>query len=116
MTAPFLNGAVIDNDSYVDVDDIGQGDNALFCNTDKNDCCDRAHGRAGEWYFPNRTQVQTEGVARAISSSSYFFRNRGQRVIRLNRVNNPLERGRFQCEVPNAEEEMQTLHINIGKW
>ena len=95
------------------VDDIGQGDNALLCNTNKTNCCDRVHGLAGEWYFPNGARVQTEGAAKA--SHDYFFRNRGQRVIRLNRVNNPLERGQFQCKVPNAEEEMQTLHINIGK-
>ena len=100
----------------MDVDDIGHGDNALLCNTNNTNCCDGVHGLAGEWYFPNGAQVPIEGAARAIASSSYFFRNRGQSVVRLNRVKNPPERGLFQCIVPNAEEEMQTLHINIGKW
>ena len=108
----FLNGALIDNDSYVDVDDIGVGDTALLCHTDKDDCCHLEGSRSGEWYFPSGAQVLVEGIANA--NRSYFFRNRDQSVVRLNRINNPPERGQFRCEIPNTGGEMQTIHVNIG--
>ena len=106
-----LKGAVIANDSYVDENDIGENDNALHCHTDKLDCCNQLPNRAGEWFFPNGSKVTVKGKAN-VSSQDYYYRNRGQTVVLLNRVKNPPEKGRFRCEVPNAGEELQITYVN----
>ena len=36
-----LKGAPIANNSYVDVDDIDEGDYALLCHTNKTNCCEK---------------------------------------------------------------------------
>ena len=69
-------------------------------------------GGQGEWYFPNGNSVEIRGTR----YGDIFYRNRGTRLVRLNRVGNPPERGRFRCEVPNAAGVMVTMYVNIGEW
>ena len=106
-----LKGAPIANNSYVDVDDIGEGDNALLCHTNKEDCCGEYPNRAGEWYFTNGTMVGTEG-----GTQDEFYRNRATKVVRLNhRQGTFTEKGCFLCKVPDASNTIQTVNVNIGK-
>ena len=110
-----LRGVAIANNSYVDVDDIGEGDNAgLLCHTNKTNCCGQRPNRAGEWYFPNE-DMKVEILALS-PANNFFYRNRGQRVVRLNRRGSPSERGLFRCEVPNANNVNQTIYVNIGMY
>lgn len=51
----------------------------------------------------------------AASPGNYFFRDRGKSVTRLKRVGNPLQRGRFWCEIPTEHNGNQTIFVNIGK-
>ena len=104
-----LKGQSIANNSYVDVDDIGEGDDALLCHTTKIDCCYEHPNRAGEWFFPNGTSVVNLG-----SSYGEFYRNRGPQVVRLNHRKGTFARGLFRCEIPDANYNMQTIYINIG--
>ena len=105
-----LKGAYLANNSYVDVDDIGEDESALICHTNKTDCC--GLNRAGEWYFPNGSRVQRWSWNRHYSE--YFYRNRDERIVRLNRYgNSPLERGHFYCELPDANDVNKTLYVNI---
>ena len=106
------NGNNIANDSYVNIDYIGEGE-ALLCLTDKMNCCIHPH-RAGEWYFPNNDSVKTQGDASSMSMN-YFYRNRGIQTVRLNRVQNPPERGRFNCTVPDSTNNTQSIYVNLGK-
>ena len=92
------------------IGDIGENNNALLCHTDKTDCC---NNRIGEWYFPNGNKVQIMGIDR--NTDHYFYRNRGSKVVRLHRVMDPPERGRFSCEVPDSSGKNQTIYVNIGK-
>ena len=111
-----LNGASIKNDSYVSIDDIGEGNKALLCQTNKTNCCNSSMSgqiKAGEWYFPNGNQVQIMGIDR--NTDHYFYRNRGSKVVRLHRVMDPPERGRFSCEVPDSSGKNQIIYVNIGK-
>ena len=108
-----LNGTVISNNSYIDVGSIGVGDNALLCHTNKHDCCQWPN-RAGEWYFPNRSVVSTLGWNQVYHGNNYFYRNRGEGVVRLNRVGNPSEIGYFYCEIPDAGGVIQKLNVDIG--
>ena len=100
----------------MDVDDIGEGDNALLCHTDKADCCTNMRGqvRAGEWYFEDMRVGPLGNPTR----NNLFYRNRGTRVVRLNLRGSPprSERGRFRCTVPDANNITQTLFVNIGMY
>ena len=109
-----LNGTIISNDGSVLASDIGEGDlNGLLCHTDRSDCCRRSDGAAqGQWYFPAGQPVKVEGG----QTGDFFYRNRGTRVLRLNRQGNPSERGRFRCEVMNDAGDNVTVYVNIGEW
>ena len=110
-----LHGVIIDDDSYVNVNDIGDDDStALLCHTNKTDCCGQPPYRAGDWYYPNGTQVGPVGYNIATGHTSYFFRNRGAQVVRLKRARHPSERGRFCCQVPNAISVVQSICVNVG--
>ena len=111
-----FRGVAIPNDSYVDIgdfDDISANRtevcdaHALLCHTDKSNCCNVVQTLhedmlLGDWYFPNGTIV--ESFIRTLNSGlcCYFARNRGLSVIRLYVSGVPTERGRFLCEIPNA--------------
>ena len=106
-----LRGQSIANNSYVDVDDIGEDENALLCHTNKIDCC-RYPNRAGEWYFPNGTRVGIVG-----GSSDDFYRDRGTQIVRLNhRIGSFTARGLFRCEVLDASGTNRRIYVNIGKY
>ena len=98
----------------MDVDDIGEGDNALLCYTNKTDCCGLPN-RAGEWYFPGNEDMIV-GTLGMPPRNNLFYRNRGQSVVLLHRRGSPPERGRFRCEVPDANNITQTLFVNIGMY
>ena len=112
----------IPNDGYVRVFDIGRDDTGLHCNTDRSDCCGRAdHPNAtapqGDWYYPNGSEVlsYTQEIASG-STRNFFYRNRFTQIVVLNHRDNPPERGRFRCEVPNADGNNVTVYVNIGEW
>ncbi len=102
----------------MDVDDIGEGNDALLCHTNRTDCCrddkDRMTRRAGEWYFPNQTPLKNRDYNIKANLVSYFFRDREYQVVRLNRINSPPDYGKYFCKVQNTENIEQTIHSNIG--
>ena len=91
---------------------IGEGDAALQCTTDRSGCCRSGDGTAaGEFYFPNGTQVPILGNDPSIRT---YYRNRGLRFIRLNRRSVDTETGQFRCEIPDASGTTVNIFINIG--
>ena len=110
-----LNGVTVPNDGYVLASGIDRDDTGLHCNTDRSDCCRKAP--QGEWYYPdgNRVQIYTQEIATR-PTGNFFYRNRFTQIVRLNRLGNPPERGRFRCEVPNADGVIVTVYVNIGEW
>ena len=111
-----LNGEIIPNDSYILVTAIGEGSGGLLCNTDRSDCCRGSYGAAaqGQWYFPDPPGDQV--LIEDMRTGNFFYRDRETGVVRLNRRNNPTERGRFRCEIPDINGDMVTLYVNIGEW
>ena len=111
-----IKGAAITNNGYVDVADIGEGDDALLCHTNKADCCTDTMGqkRAGEWYFPGNKTMKVK-ILGDPPRNNVFYRNRGNMTVLLNQHGNPQERGLFRCEVPDANNANQMLSVNIGK-
>ena len=105
-----LRGTPIDNDSFVDVDDIGNRDNPdnrLLCHTNETNCCGGSDpgSATGIWRFHDGTAPPT---AAALGSGTGFGRDRGTSVVRLVRQGNPSERGRFRCELLG-----NTTYVNI---
>ena len=104
-----LNGQSIpyNSDTAVDIRDIGTGDSALLCVTDRAGCCTGA-ARTGEWYYPDGQRVNIQGAGED------FYRNRGDRIVHLNRVGSVLgPTGQYRCEVPDASGVTQNINITI---
>lgn len=104
-----LNGVEYASGSTISIEDIGEGNNALLCRTDRTDCCNGAN-RNGEFIYPNNVAV---GV---MSANEAMYRNRGVQMIRLNRnKNSPLTppTGLYRCVIPDSNDVPQSISINI---
>ena len=116
-----LSGVTIPSDGYVLASDIGADSSGLNCYTDRSDCCRSADGpdgvAQGHWYRPDGTQVGSFTQEGANDPSrNIFYRNRDAGIVRLNRLGDPPERGRFRCEVPDAAGDLVNEFVNIGEW
>ena len=111
-----LRGIHATNNSYVDIDDIGEGDDgaALLCVTDLTQCCrgidtPGAGGALGEWFYPNGIDVRIK------YSGDDFYRDRDRSIVRLNRRNKAMfPTGLYCCEVPDALNTLQRVCANVG--
>lgn len=104
----YFRGQYIANRSAIQLSELGEGDNALFCLTDKTDCCRERPNRFGEFYYPNRVQVPNAGLLHD------FYRDRGNQFIRLNRrewATGPI--GRYCCNIPDVGGAIQKLCVNL---
>ena len=103
-----LKGMVYANNSAVPMLNIGKGENALLCRTNKKECCGTPPNRYGEFYYPN-------GIRIPVAKQKHgFYRDRGQQVIRLNRreeVASP--RGKYRCEIPDGDGVTQKIYITL---
>ena len=106
---------MLQNDSLVDIDDIPDEvplgfDTArttgLTCVTDLVGCC--LNPGRGEWYHPDGSPVTFD------DGTTKFRRNRDtQRRTNLWRNGNPMQRGRFHCELPDAQNVNQIRYVSI---
>ena len=106
-----LRGVEYPQNVTVSIMDIGEGDAALACQTDRRPCC--RSNRIGEWYFPNGSLVRTEG------HGDDFYRNRGDNgTVRLNRRGNSVAypEGTFRCVVPDANNISRTIYVGLVKY
>ena len=116
LTATFLgvyfeiNGKVYLNNSVIPLTNIGEGISALYCKTDKEECCGVVPNRFGQFYYPSGVQVPIANRQQG------FYRNRGDQIIRLNRregITSPT--GTYRCEIPNADDEMVKIYITLTR-
>ena len=97
------------NNSNVTVDSIGEGNAGLHCVTNNMNCCS-GRNRKGEFYYPNGTVVSISRYGHG------FYRNRGEKLVRLNRrdaAQFPV--GEYRCVIPDTDGMNQNLYINIDK-
>ena len=98
-------------------EDIGEGETGLHCITDRHDCCNNGYyngyykSRIGEFYFPNGSLVPISNC----DLSRTYYRDRGDRFVRLNRRPNVTITGQFRCEIPDANGTLVNLFIYIGE-
>ena len=110
-----LRNTTYQNNSIVTLEDIGEGDDALFCLTNQAACCQPKDGNAlGNWYFPNGTRVPSAGM------KWDFYRARGQMVVRMHRRRGGVE-GIYHCVIPDAMNVHWTIYIGVysastGEW
>ena len=99
------------NNSIVNIEDVGEGVDAMACQTDKRPCCGTRPNRFGEWYYPNGSRVPIEG------EGALFYRNRNDEgLVLLNRrpwTHETASIGLFCCELPDASDINQTLCIGL---
>ena len=103
-----LRNATYQNNSCVTLEDIGEGDDALFCKTNLSVCCGHNTTRCakGDWFFPDGSEV----LGSAIEHD--FYRNRSQMVVKLNRRRGG-EEGTYRCEIPESMNVTQTIYIGV---
>ena len=96
----------------VSIMDIGVGDNALHCITDRGACCRGSDGgTSGSWILPGQTsEVSGSGDA----SNEDFSTSRGPSAVLLNRRDGaagPV--GLYRCRVLDARGFLRSLFIGV---
>ena len=88
-------GTNLPNNSYVDLTQVGTGENdSVHCHTDLQTCCNGTQGaHRGDWYFPDGMRLQFNGDGGDI----YEFRYDQQ--VDLRRRNNSDTSGIYCCAV-----------------
>ena len=90
------------------LEDIGEGDDALFCVTDLTACC-RAPA-LGNWFFPNGTRVPSN------SNQWDIYRVRsgpGLIYLHCRRERRGGGNGIYRCEIPDAMQVTKTIYIGV---
>ena len=104
-----LNGEIIPNHGYVEIDDIGSNDpTALLCNTNRGQGSGRDSG--GDWFAPDGTAVGNTANNRVPG----FIRNRGPMVVRL--IRTPSEtpnEGIYRCDVRDNTNTAQNVYVGL---
>ena len=88
----------------------GSIDNPLLCVTpDNTTYCSSAETEGaplGNWYFPNGTEVPTNGTG------WLFYSTRGPGVVRLHRHTGGVS-GIYRCVIPDQSGVNQTLYVGL---
>ena len=96
------------------MDSITVGEGALFCSTDKIDCCvDETSTVNGNWFLPNGSKVLP---ATNIFEPVYSYVTWGDQTVRLNLVNNSspkLPTGIYHCEMMDKNNVTHYLYAGI---
>ena len=99
----------------MNLEDIGEGDDALLCTTANTACCSRSEspGRAilGQWYYPNGSAV-ADNIVNSQGDMWEFYRTRGLSIVRLNRRRGGVT-GIYRCEIPDTVGDNQTIYIGV---
>ena len=103
-----LRGHVYFNNSAVSLQEVGEGERALVCKTNKEDCCGTPPNRFGEFYYPSGDMVPIR------NRQDRFYRHRGDGEIYLNRrVNTVTPVGSYSCVIPDANGTIHILYIDL---
>ena len=88
------------------LEEIGEGDNALLCLTNRSNCC---HDTSeGEWYGPDKMKILD-----SMDNNADFYISRGPSLVRLNKINDMSLPGVFHCRIPDAEGTNHNIYIGV---
>ena len=106
QTIPYVSfmGQTLANHSYVDISQVGTGDETVQCHTDLATCCTMAQGpHRGNWYFPNGTRLPFPG-----GGDTILLARQAQRVELRRTVSTAMEpTGIYRCDI-----ETEAVHDN----
>ena len=110
MLSFFLNGRLLPNNSVVLLSDIGEGSNALYCLTDRTQCCSRSAGASrGLWRSPDGDVQQ--------NTNHDIYTSKGFSSLILNRRSSTVgPTGVYTCIIPSASDrarDSSTLRLEI---
>ena len=97
------------NNSVVTITDIRGGNTSLYCITERSNCCRSSDGgESGDWFLPGQDRVVES------TSIADFSRRREPRAVVLDRRSNAVVTiGLYRCEVPDADNTIQSLYIGV---
>ncbi len=90
-----LKGHYFPNNSVINISDIGEDSDALYCFTDESRCCrsqDNFLQGIRDWYFPDGNPVRNK-TANTLSAT------RGPRSVILHRDNVLVPNGIYRCQI-----------------
>ena len=101
------------NNTLITVGSIGEGKKALFCSTDREDCCTNEYNIAGNWFLPNGSQVLS-----ANNTQSFYNMMLGNQTVGLHinmNASNGLEllTGIYHCEMTDEKNVTRYLYAGI---
>ena len=104
-------GVEYPNNSIVRIKEIGEGVDAVACQTDMRPCCGTPY-RIGEWYYPNGSRVPIEGAREP------FYRNRNDEglVMLHRRYYSLYPTGLYCCVLPDATQQKVMGHTYPKYW
>ena len=100
-----LRNKTYQNNSLVNLKDIGINDDALLCKTNLNFCCNHPHN-LGNWFYPNGTRVLSQ------SDNWDFYRARSNMVVLMHHRRGG-EDGIYHCKIPDSMNVPQTIYIGV---
>ena len=103
------NGTLLSNNSVMLFSDIGEGGEALYCLTERIQCCS---AESGQWRLPDNSAVSE-------NTSSDLYQGRGASFVALKRRSNVMSpTGVYTCMILDSMNVLRTLSIglyDIGK-
>ena len=101
-----LNGTVIPNHGYVDINGIGSIDDfALLCHTNFPPPPGSATS-GGDWFAPDGTKIPSSDVPG-------FTRSRYPMVVRLKRTSDTPPEGIYECTIQDATSTVQIVYVGL---
>ena len=99
QTVPYVSfmGQTLTDHSYVDISQVGTGDETVQCHTNLVTCCSGAQGpHRGDWYFPNGYRLNIPGAPGA----GNIFETRLDMRVDIRHINNANEpTGIYRCDI-----------------
>ena len=105
-----LGSHVLPNNSFIYYDSISVGEGSLKCVTDSYNCC--SDSDVGNW-----SDERGRAVQQGADEATCLYVTRGQGEVSLNRNNSdciPETSGLWRCDVPDFNEEIQSIYIYIS--
>lgn len=102
-----FDGHVISNNSVIDVDKEERI--RIFCYTNNTDCC-RDSNTGGNWYFPNGELVLSKSAS---EQPTFLLSRRTEYLLLYANGFGAMERGQFLCQIPNANDKVESIYIRL---
>ena len=101
----------LNNNSLITLNDLGEGNSALFCATDRGECCTAESDYDGNWFVPSGSKIEQQFA----NSTQELYVSRADQTVGLNYVNvsdYDVPSGIYHCEI--ADNNNVTNHLYVG--